>query len=61
MCIRDRLKATYHLRDRKSFDEQPLTTKFKLPVPGFLKSRLRAKLNGTWVEELLQDSGLLKR
>ncbi|MEJ6549815.1 oleate hydratase [Corynebacterium sp. USCH3] len=58
--LRELLKATYHLRDRKSFDEQPLTTKFKLPVPGFLKTRMRAKLNGTWVEELLQDSGLLK-
>lgn len=63
--LRELLKATYHLRDRKSFDEQPVTTKFKLPVPGFVKAKVRAKLDGvlhgTWIEELLQDSGLLKR
>lgn len=59
--LRELLKATYHLRDRRSLDEQPLTTKLKLPVPGFLRSRMRAKLHGTWVEELLQDSGLLRR
>lgn len=63
--LRELLKATYHLRDRKSFDEQPVTTKFKLPLPGFVKAKVRAKLDGvlhgTWIEELLQDSGLLKR
>ncbi|MGP9725173.1 oleate hydratase [Corynebacterium sp. AOP40-9SA-29] len=63
--LRELLKATYHLRDRKSFDEQPMTTKFKLPVPSFVKTKVRAKLDGvlrgTWIEELLQDSGLLKR
>lgn len=59
--LRELLKASYHLRDKKSLEEQPLTSKFKLPVPGFIKAKLRSKLSDTWIEELLQDSGLLKK
>lgn len=55
--VRELLKATYFLRDRKSLSELPLPT--KLPVPGFLKKRLLKRLQGTWAEELLKESGLL--
>jgi oleate hydratase len=55
--LRELLKATYYLRDQKNIIEEPLPTKF--PVPGFLKSNALKKLHGTWIEEMLKESGLL--
>lgn len=55
--IRELLKASFAMRDKKSLSERPLQT--KIPVPGFIKKKIRAKLNNTWIEELLKDSGLL--
>lgn len=55
--IRELLKAAYYLRDRKSLTEEPLPT--KIPIPGFVRSKALGKLHGTWIEELLEESGLL--
>jgi oleate hydratase len=55
--IRELLKAPYYLRDRKSLAEAPLQT--KLPLSGLITARIRKKLKGTWIEELLKESHLL--
>ena len=55
--IRDLLKAAYYLRDRKSLVDEPWKT--KIPMPGVLKRHMFGRLRGTWIEELLRDSGLL--
>ncbi|PIF04491.1 MAG: oleate hydratase [Propionibacterium sp.] len=55
--IRELLRSAYYLRDRKSLHEAPLPT--KLPLPRFVGARLQKKLRGTWIEQLLQEAGLL--
>ena len=55
--LRELLKATYYLRDRKTLAEGPLPT--KLPIPEFLRSKALTKLQGTWSEDLLRESRLL--
>lgn len=56
--IRELLKATYHLRDRKSLEEAPLPG-LRI-VPSFIRKSIRGKISDTWIEELLRESGLLK-
>ncbi len=55
--IRELLKATYHLRDRKSLKEESLAA--TLPLPHFVEEKVAEKLNGTWLGELLRDSRLI--
>lgn len=55
--LRELLKAAYYLRDRKSLLDEPWPT--RLPLPKFIWSRMLNKLRGTWIEQLLKNSGLL--
>ena len=50
------LKACYYAVDKKSIDELPVTLKEKFGVDVLLKM-----IKNTDVEQLLKDSGLLKR
>lgn len=55
--IRELLKATYYLRDQKSLEDEPLPSKF--PIPAFVQRKALEKLDGTWIKDLLKESGLL--
>ncbi|PID54531.1 MAG: oleate hydratase [Micrococcales bacterium] len=55
--IRELLRAAYYLRDRKNLLEEPLPT--KLQLPRFVWLRMLRKLRGTWIKQLLKESGLL--
>jgi oleate hydratase len=52
--IRELLKATYYLNDKKPIDQMDLRLP-KIAVKGAMK-----KVQGTWLEELLKEAKLLE-
>lgn len=53
--LRELLKATYYLRDRKTILEEPLPVR----LPKVVQTKALKRLRGTWIAEILQDAGLL--
>ena len=52
--IRELLKATYYLNDKKPIDQMDL------PLPKFAVKGAMKKVQGTWLEELLKEAKLLE-
>lgn len=54
--LRVLLRAAYCLRDRKTLQEE---VRLDLPFSGLIRKEAAKKVEGTWIEQLLEESGLL--